>query len=221
MDPKKLGKKIKLARVENDLTQAQLAEAINAKQKSISNYENGMALPTLDTLEKIVKRLNKSFAHFLDEAPYLEDRPKLFMKKIKVYLDSGASLPKDLEAVCECYQFPYDSAHRPKKNPPMLTSPCELSWDEAHCLWEESAFTWNDSADTVSDKIKQLIGKENKEDYKHLCSALRMNCRIFLTSDKSHIWNARLEIEANYGIRIFHMPFEISNLIGFVKTLLN
>lgn len=67
MDAKKLGKKIKLDRVEYDLTQAQLAEAINAKQKSISNYENGLAYPTLETLEKIVKRLNKSFAHFLDE----------------------------------------------------------------------------------------------------------------------------------------------------------
>lgn len=67
MDAKKLGKKIKLARVENDLTQSQLADAINAKQKSISNYENGLAIPTLPVLEKIVKHLNKSFAHFLDE----------------------------------------------------------------------------------------------------------------------------------------------------------
>lgn len=67
IEKKKLGKKIKLARFENDLTQAQLADAICAKQKSISNYENGIALPTLETLEKIVKQLNKSFAHFLDE----------------------------------------------------------------------------------------------------------------------------------------------------------
>lgn len=221
MDAKKLGKKIKLARVENDLTQAQLAEEINAKQKSISNYENGLAYPTLETLEKIVKRLNKSFAHFLDEAPCLDEQPKVFMKKIKVYLDSGASLPKDLQTLCECYQFPYDDVHRPKKNISTLASSHELSWDEAHCLWEESTFTWNDSADTVPDKIKQLIGKENKEDYKHLWSALRMNCQIFLTSDKSHLYNARLEIETNYGIKIFYMPFEMSNLRDFIKTLLN
>jgi len=35
-DTKKLGKKIKLARIELDLTQTQLAEKINGKQKSIS-----------------------------------------------------------------------------------------------------------------------------------------------------------------------------------------
>lgn len=69
MDAKKLGKKIKLARIEHDLTQEQLAEAIKAKQKSISRYETGAALPTLDTLEKIARTLNKPFAYFLDELP--------------------------------------------------------------------------------------------------------------------------------------------------------
>jgi hypothetical protein len=39
MDSKKLGKEIKLDRVELDLTQTQLAERINAKQKSISLFD--------------------------------------------------------------------------------------------------------------------------------------------------------------------------------------
>ena len=41
MDSKKLGKRIRLARVEADLTQTDLANKIRAKQKSISRYENG------------------------------------------------------------------------------------------------------------------------------------------------------------------------------------
>lgn len=68
MDAKKLGKKIKLARVERDLTQSQLAELIQAKQKSISRYETGLALPALETLEKLAKTLQKPFAYFLDES---------------------------------------------------------------------------------------------------------------------------------------------------------
>jgi transcriptional regulator with XRE-family HTH domain len=67
MDKKKLGKKIKLARVENDLSQDQLAEAIKAKQKSISRYETGLSIPSLETLEKIAKTLKKPFGYFLDE----------------------------------------------------------------------------------------------------------------------------------------------------------
>jgi transcriptional regulator with XRE-family HTH domain len=67
MDAKKLGKKIKLARIELDMTQEDLAAAIQAKQKSISRYETGLALPSLDTLEKIAKVLKKPFGYFLDE----------------------------------------------------------------------------------------------------------------------------------------------------------
>lgn len=68
MDKKKLGKKIKLARVEKDLSQDQLAEIIKAKQKSISRYETGIAVPSLETLEKIANTLEKPFAYFLDDA---------------------------------------------------------------------------------------------------------------------------------------------------------
>jgi transcriptional regulator with XRE-family HTH domain len=67
MDAKKLGKKIKLARVENDMTQGQLAEAIASLQKNISRYETGRTVPSLETLQKIAKELKKSFAYFLDE----------------------------------------------------------------------------------------------------------------------------------------------------------
>ena len=67
MDAKKLGKKIKLARIEHDMTQGDLAEAIGALQKSISRYETGTSLPSLETLEKIAKTLKKPFGYFLDD----------------------------------------------------------------------------------------------------------------------------------------------------------
>ncbi len=66
MNAKKLGKKIKLARVELDMTQADLAKATEIMQKSISRYETGLSLPSLETLEKIANKLKKSFAYFLD-----------------------------------------------------------------------------------------------------------------------------------------------------------
>lgn len=67
MNAKKLGKRIKLARVEQDLTQTQLAKKINAKQKSISRYETGASLPSIETLVKIAKVLKKVAGHFLEE----------------------------------------------------------------------------------------------------------------------------------------------------------
>ncbi|GAI30207.1 unnamed protein product [marine sediment metagenome] len=67
MDPKKLGKKIKLGRVELDLTQTQLAEKINAKQKSLSRYETGVSLPPMKSVVKIAKVLKKPAGYFLEE----------------------------------------------------------------------------------------------------------------------------------------------------------
>lgn len=65
MNPKVLGKKIKLARVELDLTQTDLAEKIGALQKSVSRYETGAAVPSLETMEKIAKVLKRPVDHFL------------------------------------------------------------------------------------------------------------------------------------------------------------
>lgn len=66
MDAKKLGKKIKLARIELDLNQSELAEKIGAKQKSISRYENGLSMPSIETLMKVAKVLKKPVNYFLD-----------------------------------------------------------------------------------------------------------------------------------------------------------
>ena len=67
MDGKKLGKKLKLARVELDLNQTELADKIGAKQKSISRYETGASLPSLTTLSRMAKALKKPPSYFLDE----------------------------------------------------------------------------------------------------------------------------------------------------------
>ncbi len=66
MDKKKLGKKIKLARVELDLNQTELAKKIGANQKSISRYENGLTMPSIETLVEIAKALKKETTHFLE-----------------------------------------------------------------------------------------------------------------------------------------------------------
>ena len=67
MDAKKLGKKIKMARIDLDMNQTEFAEKIGAKQKSISRYETGLSIPSIATLMKIAKALKKPASHFLDD----------------------------------------------------------------------------------------------------------------------------------------------------------
>ncbi len=66
MDAKKLGKRIRVARVEADLTQTELANKIHAKQKSISRYETGASVPTIESLTKIASALKKPASYFLE-----------------------------------------------------------------------------------------------------------------------------------------------------------
>ena len=67
MDKKEFGKKIKLARVESDLTQDRLAEKIKTKQKNISRYETGASMPSIETLIKIANVLRKKVGYFFNE----------------------------------------------------------------------------------------------------------------------------------------------------------
>ena len=69
MDAKKLGKKIKMARIDLDMNQTEFAEKIGAKQKSISRYETGLSMPSIATLMKVAKVLKKPASYFLDEQP--------------------------------------------------------------------------------------------------------------------------------------------------------
>lgn len=65
--PDKISKKIRQARVEADLSQKELAGALKLSDRTISAYEQGRAMPPLDTLQDISNLTHKSINYFLDE----------------------------------------------------------------------------------------------------------------------------------------------------------
>ena len=67
MDTKKLGKRIKIARIECDMIQQQLTEAAQTTQKAISRYELGLSMPPLDLFVKLSQVLQKPYSYFLDQ----------------------------------------------------------------------------------------------------------------------------------------------------------
>lgn len=69
---------IRLARIVLDLTQTQLAQKINSKQKSISRYETGALLPSIRTLIKIAKVLKKRAGYFLEKQDVEDVSPSSF-----------------------------------------------------------------------------------------------------------------------------------------------
>lgn len=63
-----LGEKLRAARLDAALTQKQLSEGI-VTRNMLSQIENGIARPSMKTLEAFAARLNKNISFFLEEAP--------------------------------------------------------------------------------------------------------------------------------------------------------
>lgn len=62
-----LGHKIRLARTESLLSQAELAKAVGVSQSSIAAYEKDINMPPLPVLKRIASVLNKPLSYFIDE----------------------------------------------------------------------------------------------------------------------------------------------------------
>jgi transcriptional regulator with XRE-family HTH domain len=62
---KKLGENLRKLRLKKNMSQVDLANALNVDRAYISNIENGRMNPTLSTLEKIAKSLSISSSELL------------------------------------------------------------------------------------------------------------------------------------------------------------
>ena len=62
---KKLGENLRKLRLKKNLSQGDLAKALDVDRAYISNIENGRMNPTLSTLEKIAKALGISSSELL------------------------------------------------------------------------------------------------------------------------------------------------------------
>lgn len=70
-------KNLREIRKEKNITQIRLSIAAEVSQETISAYESGKALPSVDTLIKISKFLNVSIDYLLD----ITDNPLINIKK--------------------------------------------------------------------------------------------------------------------------------------------
>jgi transcriptional regulator with XRE-family HTH domain len=79
---RKIGLRVKSARTEKGMTQAQLAEAIDKAFETISNIERGKTAPNFSTLEDIAKVLGLPMRDFFDAelADGSEHRQDLLMQ---------------------------------------------------------------------------------------------------------------------------------------------
>ncbi len=95
-----LGKKIKRIRQSRDLTQEQLAEAVDISPRTLSGIEVGENFLTAETLDKIVLALNTNYEE-LFAVGHLKSNEEL-LKEIKTYINF---LSKDSQKLETVYKF--------------------------------------------------------------------------------------------------------------------
>ena len=79
-DSKKLGKQIRLARIDKGLKQYELAELIDVTANYVSLIEAGKKSPSLRTVRNIAKALGVSVGSLLGEDPIIQDLKKISKK---------------------------------------------------------------------------------------------------------------------------------------------
>ena len=88
--------------------------------------------------------------------------------------------------------------------------------------WSEADFTYNETF--PSEKFNEIIttlkglGAKTDIDAKHLDTAYKNNCQIFLTRDKGHIINKRANLEKLLNLKIFHPTEEKELVIQYINS---
>ena len=85
MDYKRLGKRIREERIKLNLTQAQLAEAIDISDTYLGAIERGERRLTLDTLVKLVNRLGVTVDYMLSD--FVSDNNSNILEQFKQIID--------------------------------------------------------------------------------------------------------------------------------------
>ena len=78
MNPEKVGKFIKELRIENNLTQADLANKYGVTYQAVSKWENGLNLPDIALLKEMSKDFNVNIEDLLEGEKVYRKKSKLF-----------------------------------------------------------------------------------------------------------------------------------------------
>ena len=75
---KDISKLLKQIRIENNLTQEQIAKQFNVTNKTISNYENGTRSPDLEFIKNLCNKFNISIKSFFEGNIINESNKKIY-----------------------------------------------------------------------------------------------------------------------------------------------
>jgi len=142
------------------------------------------------------------------------------MDRISIYCEDGSmnkfvrALKKDKRL--NLISFPFENTNRrisKSKKPSGLTCDTEFTTADSDMLISDTLHS------DIYESIKQIIGVEHMNDIRHIDTAFKENCKLFITPDKDDIVNNGKALEELTGIKFFYC--EDYELIGsYISTLI-
>lgn len=223
MNQDKIGKFIKKIRLENNLTQKQLADTLGVTYQAVSKWENGKNIPDIELLKEISERFNIN----IDEILNGEKRPKkknnylylflipvvLIIIVLFIFLNKDDSFEfKTISSNCSDFKITGSAAYNKEKTS-LYISNIEFcgkeekeEYKEINCILYEKN---NDKKIKISscDKKNSITLKEflkntniKVSDYKTVCKNLtstNLLLEIYATKEDNNIVTYKVPIKLN------------------------
>lgn len=107
--------KIKELRIKNNLSQTELAQKVEISQRSISNYENGLTDPDIETLKKLAQYFHTTIDNLVGlETPYLIDKSQFTQTQLNI-IEQIKTLQEEACQKIEAYIIGLKSAEEEKQ----------------------------------------------------------------------------------------------------------
>ena len=223
MNQDKIGKFIKKIRLENNLTQKQLADTLGVTYQAVSKWENGKNIPDIELLKEISERFNIN----IDEILNGEKKPKkknnylylflipvvLIIIVLFIFLNKDDSFEfKTISSNCSDFKITGSAAYNKEKTS-LYISNIEFcgkeekeEYKEINCILYEKN---NDKKIKISscDKKNSITLKEflkntniKVSDYKTVCKNLtstNLLLEIYATKEDNNIVTYKVPIKLN------------------------
>jgi len=150
---------------------------------------------------------------------------------MNVYCDTGGFRKElremELDGIIKLHQVKYEN-----RNARIQTGgfPSNLTYDDAfHYTYNDlkkdkffSSVTGDEMRAAMArsrySELLELVGPANKQDARHLDSAITTGCIAFLTSDWDDIASKKETLLASFGLHVFHVTHDWQAFLSFVEN---
>lgn len=138
---------------------------------------------------------------------------------LKIYCEDGATT-KEIRKLGKkenivLVSFPFENYNRRTTN---AKKPSNLTWDSDLWTWDTDILFSDMEHSEIFTQLEKIIGPQNFNDIRHVDTAFKEKCQIFISPDKKDIINNSHALESVTGIKFFYCE-DLKGINNFINSL--